>query len=203
MDAIRDTRDVASGDGGAGDSGASPATGARQTRTGAVWRTRKGRRNAEPAGPVGRVFPSVWGTALSGEALRLPHDLQGAPALLLVAYRRAAQADVDRWATFLRDTTPALRVLELPVIPAILWRPLQGWIDGGMRGGVPRPQWSNVITVYEDGATVRAFVGDRGAAVAHAVLLDAGGTVRALETDGFDDDDAARLSATIAELAGS
>lgn len=142
---------------------------------------------------VGRTFPPVTGTALSGERVRLPRDLLGAPALLLIAYKRAAQDDVDRWAAFARREAPGLRVLELPVIPALLWRPLQGWIDGGMRGGVPRAQWSNVVTFYEDGAAVRDFVGDCGAPVAHAVLLDAGGTVRALETGGFNETAGERL----------
>jgi hypothetical protein len=145
-------------------------------------------------------LPSVAGTALSGEHVRLPHDLLGAPTLLLVAYRRAAQADVDHWAAMARREAPWLRVIELPVIPAAIWRPLQGWIDGGMRGGVPRPQWSNVVTVYDDGAAVRDFVGERGASVTHATLLDAGGTVRALETDGFSEAAARRLLDTLAVL---
>lgn len=154
-----------------------------------------------PPAPVGRTFPSVGGTALSGQRVRFPHDLLGTPALLLVAYRRGAQADVGQWAAFARREAPAVNVLELPVIPALIWRPLQGWIDGGMRGGVPRPQWSNVITVYEDGAAVRDFVGDRGAPVAHAALLDAGGTVRALEAEGFSEAAGARIVAAVAALA--
>lgn len=162
--------------------------------------TTSGARRTPPA-PVGRTFPSVSGTALSGRRVRLPHDLFGTPALLLVAYRRGAQADVDQWAEFARREAPAVNVLELPVIPALIWRPLQGWIDGGMRGGVPRPQWSKVITVYEDGAALRDFVGDRGAAVAHAVLLDAGGTMRALEAEGFSDAAGARIMAAVAALA--
>ncbi len=153
-----------------------------------------------PAGrAVGRRFPAVTGTALSGERVRLPRDLLGAPALLLVAYRRRAQDDVDRWAAFVRREAPGLRVLELPVIPALIWRPLQGWIDGGMRGGVPRPQWSNVVTVYDDGAVVRDFVGDPGAPVASAVLLDAGGVVRAVEAAGFSEDAGRRLLAALTD----
>jgi hypothetical protein len=142
----------------------------------------------------------VTGTALSGQRLRLPHDLLGGPVLLLVAYRRQAQADVDRWTSMARREAPGLRVIELPVIPALVWRLLQGWIDGGMRGGVPRPQWSNVVTVYDDGAIVRDFVGDRGAPVAHAALLDAGGIVRALEAGGFSEEAGRRLLAAFAAL---
>lgn len=146
-----------------------------------------------PATPVGRRFPTAAGTALSGESVRLPHDLLGAPALLLVAYQRQAQSDVDAWAAFSRREAPGLRVLELPVIPGIVWRHLRGWIDGGMRGGVPRPQWSSVVTIYADGAKVRQVVGDRGAPVTYATLVDAGGTIRALEDGGFSEEAGRRL----------
>ena len=44
--------------------------------------------------PEGR-FPSVAGLALSGERVRFPEDTLGAPALLLCAYRRGAQADIE------------------------------------------------------------------------------------------------------------
>jgi hypothetical protein len=65
---------------------------------------------------------------------------------------------------------------------------------------VPKPQWSSVVTVYDDGAAVRDFVGDRGAPVAHATLLDAGGAVRALESGGFGEDAGRRLLAQLAAL---
>jgi hypothetical protein len=151
-------------------------------------------------GPVGLRFPSVEGTALTGRLVRLPEDLWGAPALLLVAYRRAAQGDVDLWAAFARREAPGLKVLEVPVIPARVWRPFRGMIDGGMRGGVPKPQWSSVVTVYDDGAAVRDFVGDRGRPVAHATLLDARGAVRALETGGFSEDAGRSVLAALAAL---
>jgi hypothetical protein len=161
-----------------------------------------GSRDGAAAAPVGRRFPVVAGTALSGENVRLPHDLLGAPALLLVAYRRGAQGDVDRWAALAHREAPGLKVLEVPVIPALMWRPLQGWIDRGMRGGVPQPQWSHVVTVYEDGAALRDFVGDCGDPVAHATLLDAGGSVLALECDGFSETAGERLLAALPALAG-
>jgi hypothetical protein len=151
-------------------------------------------------GPIGRTFPWVAGTALSGSRVRFPDDLAGAPALLLIAYRRGAQSDVDRWAAFARREAPGLKVLEVPVIPALVWRPFRGMIDGGMRGGVPKPQWSSVVTVYDDGAAVRDFVGDPGAPVAHATLLDAGGVVRALESGGFGEDAGRRFLAQLAAL---
>jgi hypothetical protein len=134
---------------------------------------------------VGRRFPSVAGRALSGETVRIPEDLLGAPALLLCAYRRGTQADIDRWAAFAGRELSQTAVYELPIIPALVWRPFQGMIDGGMRGGVPPRQWPRVVTLYEQGAKARAFLGDDGGAHAIVVLLDGNGVVTFCDAGGF------------------
>jgi hypothetical protein len=149
---------------------------------------------------VGRRFPSVGGRALSGEAVRFPEDILGAPALLLCAYRRGTQADIDRWAAFAGREFPDLAVYELPIIPALVWRPLQGMIDGGMRGGVPRRQWSNVVTLYEQGSKARTFLGDDGGLQAHVVLLDAGGAVAFHDAAGFSEAAARALASALGAL---
>jgi len=68
----------------------------------------------------GRRFPSVTGVALSGEPLRIPEDIVGAPALLLCAYRRDTQTDIGRWAAFAERELPRLAVFELPIMPALM-----------------------------------------------------------------------------------
>jgi len=150
----------------------------------------------------GRRFPSVAGVALSGEHVRFPEDTLGAPALLLCAYRRGTQSDVDRWAAFAARELPQLVVYELPIIPALVWRPLQGMIDGGMRGGVPRAQWSRVVTLYEEGAKARAFIGDGGGNRAQVLLLDVTGTVAFHDAGGFSERGARRLAAALNSEAG-
>jgi hypothetical protein len=149
---------------------------------------------------MGRRFPRVSGRTLSRKAACFPDDLSGAPAVLLVAYRRSAQADVDRWAQALTQGAPGLRTYEVPTIPALAYRPLAGWIDGAMRGGVPQRQWSSVVTVYGDGAVVRDFLGEAARPVAHVVLLDGDGVVRWFDADGYSTAAAAGLLATVAGL---
>ena len=149
---------------------------------------------------VGRRFPSVAGQALSGETVRIPEDLLGAPALLLCAYRRGTQPDIDRWAAFAGREFAWLAVYELPIIPSIVWRPFQGMIDGGMRGGVPRRQWSSVVTLYAEGAKARAFLGDGGGLHASVVLLDADGVVTFCETGGYREATAGALAQALRRL---
>ena len=150
---------------------------------------------------IGESFPTVAGSALSGERVHLPADLAGAPAVLLVAYRRGTQADIDRWSAFLGREAPGLKALELPVIPALVWRPLATWIDGGMRGGVPRESWSRVVTLYEDGRPVRDFLGDSIGSAAIAVVLDETGVVRWIERSGFAPERARAVLGALADLA--
>jgi len=152
-------------------------------------------------GIIGRRFPSVAGRALSGEVVRLPDDLGGAPALLLCAYRRGTQADCDRWAAFAGRDLPGLAVYELPIIASPVWRPLQGWIDGGMRGGVPPALWSTTVTLYEQGRAAREFVGDSGGHRAQVVLLDEAGVVAFHDARGFSQEGGAALAAAVATLA--
>jgi hypothetical protein len=133
---------------------------------------------------VGRPFPAVLGHALSGEIVRFPKDVAGAPAVLLIAYRRAAQSDIDRWLAALARRAPDTIVYEVPTIPSLLYRPLAGWIDAGMRGGVPQPQWRRVVTIYGDGSVVRDFVGEADRPVAHVVVLDGAGVVRSFHAGG-------------------
>ncbi|MGZ4199678.1 MAG: hypothetical protein ACXVP1_05780 [Thermoleophilia bacterium] len=137
---------------------------------------------------VGLRFPSVGGTALSGEYVRFPDDLAGAPAVLIVAYQRMAQGDVWRWFEFLESREPDLKVYEVPTIPATDFRPLASWLDNGMRKGLPRALWPRVVTLYEDGAAVREFLGDSGFVGASVVLLDSGGVVRWFHAHGFTPD---------------
>jgi hypothetical protein len=153
-----------------------------------------------PRDIVGRRFPSAAGRALSGEMVRFPEDLVGAPALLLCAYRRGAQDDVDLWAAFAERRLPGLVVYELPIISSRVWRPFQGWIDGGMRGGVPPGLWAHVVTLYEDGVRARSFIGDGGGPRAQVVLLDAAGVVAFTDAGGFREDAAERLAAAAAAL---
>jgi len=147
-----------------------------------------------------RRFPSVTGNALSGQAVRIPEDFAGAPALLLCAYRRGAQVDVDRWAAFAARELPGIAVYEVPIISSPVWRPLQGWIDGGMRGGVPPSQWARVVTVYADGARAREFIGDGGGPRAQVVLLGADGVVAFHDAGGYRDAAAIALATAVAAL---
>jgi hypothetical protein len=70
-----------------------------------------------------------------------------------------------------------------------------------MRGGVPRAQWPSVVTLYEDGAKARAFLGDGGGDRAQVVLLDAAGVVAFHDAGGFRESSARRMAVACAAMA--
>jgi hypothetical protein len=143
--------------------------------------------------PVGRRLPSVRGSALNGESVRLPQELAGAPAVLLIAYQRATQEDIARWLTFLQASAPRLTVYEVPTTTPLAYRAPSGSIDNGRRRGVPRVLWPQVVTLCGEGDTMRRFLGDRGSEGASVVLLDRDGLVRWFDALGFTADKGARL----------
>ena len=98
-------------------------------------------------------FPEIEGTSLSLVEHRLPSTLAGEVNLLLIAFRQWQQRDVDTWvptAVALANEYSGFRAYELPVISRV-YRPVSGFIDGGMRSGIPDPDVrESTITIYTD-----------------------------------------------------
>jgi hypothetical protein len=153
-----------------------------------------------PANPVGFKLPSVAGTSLAGETVRFPEDLAGRPAVLLVAYRRGTQPDVDLWMAFLKAKHPEVVFYEVPTITGVAWRAMQGWIDGGMRGGVPKANWPRVVTLYGDAPILKEFLGDHGGYTTHVTVLDPGGKVVWFHASGYSGEASVRFGEALLRM---
>jgi hypothetical protein len=101
---------------------------------------------------VGR-FPRVEGSNLEGRRFALPGDFEAEYNVVLVAFRREQQADVDSWLPFLRQqqlSERGIRVYELPTLNRS-YRLMRGFIDGGMARGIPEKATREAtITLYID-----------------------------------------------------
>lgn len=142
-------------------------------------------RTVERVAPIGETFPTVQAERLSGEALEIPEDLSGEPALLLVGYVQDSQFDIDRWLLGLAQAGTQVQVLEVPTIRGWVPRVISGTIDSGMRRGIPEEDWRSVATVYGDAGTIIDFLGNEEPLSARAVLLDAEGRVVWAHDDGY------------------
>lgn len=149
----------------------------------------------------GETLPSVEGKSLSGEVWRLPEDLAGKPAILLIGYVQEAQFDGDRWLIGLLQTQTPAKILEVPTIKGLVPSLISGRIDSGMREGIPSEDWASVVTVYGSGAgDLVEFTGNEKPRNMRVVLLDAEGRIRWFHDRGFSAGKVVELDALVRSL---
>jgi hypothetical protein len=129
---------------------------------------------------IGLPFPGITCLSLAGDTLTFPDAAMGKPTLLVVAFEQQAQSQADSWrkpwqARFGLGVSHGF--FELPVINTF-WRPVSGWIDGGMRSGIPAELHPNVATYYGPRREYYKALGAGDRSLAYAYLLDSQGIVR-------------------------
>ena len=125
-----------------------------------------------PTSLADKVFPTVRGNSLKGEEIVLPTHYKGQPTMILVGYKQNAQFDIDRWILGLLQADVKVKIVEVPTISGMMPQMVQGFIDDGMRSGIPKEDWGIVVTVYEDADKIINAIGNERPQSAHAVLLD-------------------------------
>jgi hypothetical protein len=127
------------------------------------------------------LFPPLSSHALSGEKVTLPEDCRGYVTLIAIAFERGAQGMIESWfEPFWQDfgDTPQVRFYEIPMIGSSYWKLMSGWIDSGMRSGIPPAKHPFVVTYYGDLFPYRRDLGMDDPALAYLFLLDAEGRIR-------------------------
>lgn len=136
--------------------------------------------------PVGDQFPHVSGESLAGSKATLPDEFLGAPALYLVGYVQQTQFDLDRWTMGLLEADLSSAIVEIPTIPGLVPTAVSGWIDDGMRSGIPQEDWPAVITLYgSDAYAVAKLTGTENPRNTRVLLIDDAGVVRWFWDEGF------------------
>ncbi|MEM1174100.1 MAG: hypothetical protein AAGI27_04775 [Pseudomonadota bacterium] len=147
--------------------------------------------------PTGELFPSVSGQSLDEQIVNLPGDLRGKPAVLLVAYKQRTQFDVDRWLMGFLQAGTDIRLLELPTIKGLVPSLASGWIDDGMRSGIPKEDWSVVVTLYGGAATpIVELTGNENGQNTRVIVIDGDGRIIWFDDTGY----AARKVLAIGQL---
>ncbi|MEO0410871.1 MAG: hypothetical protein AAF221_03395 [Pseudomonadota bacterium] len=94
-------------------------------------------------------FPQSRAENLLGQKADFPGDLPGDPALILVAFKRSQQSDIDAWMEALDlKGTAGIAWIEMPVVGGAtkVMKPL---LDGWMRDGIPDlDAQARVFTLY-------------------------------------------------------
>ena len=134
---------------------------------------------------IGDKMIEVTGQSLEGNSVVIPRDFAGQETLLLFGYKQNSQFDIDRWLIGLDMTKTNVAAYEIPTIQGMLPRMFSGFIDGGMRKGIPKNLWKGVVTVYEDGDKVQRFTGNLNPNNARVMLLDKQGNIVYFYDRGF------------------
>jgi hypothetical protein len=135
---------------------------------------------------AGEPFPLVHGQTLDGQSVKLPETYLGRPTIYMVGYLQATQFDIDRWTIGLTQLKCGIRAIEVPTLPGLLPTQVSGWIDDGMRSGIPKEDWPAVVTVYGNQAKkIAALTGTQGPRNARVLLIDSEGVVRWSWDQGF------------------
>jgi hypothetical protein len=151
-------------------------------------------------------FPVIEAETLRGRRLRLPDQLKGERNLLLVAYEREQQADIDTWLTVLEtmaDSIPAFAYYELPTIGSN-FKFMRAVIDGGMKQGIPdRVQRDRTITLYLDVDWFRKQIGTAAEPGIAALLVDREGLIVARWYGRYEEAAGTALRAALAATTGA
>jgi hypothetical protein len=146
----------------------------------------------------------VKGRSLEKESIEIPDAFAGGPAVLLVGYKQSAQFDIDRWLMGLIQANVKAQIVEIPTIPGLVPTIASGWIDDGMRSGIPREDWGSVITLYGRAAKpVAALTGTESGQRARIIVLDTTGKIVWFDDEGYSARKATAVSNLVAELIDS
>ena len=130
------------------------------------------------AAPEG-TFPKLTASNLEKQVFSLPEDFPGDRNLLLIAFQREQQQNVDTWLHQMKrfEHSAGFQYYELPTIDRL--NPLFRWfIDSGMRRGIPdRDARARTITLYIDKPSFRKALSIPDEKRIYAILVDRSGRV--------------------------
>jgi hypothetical protein len=141
-------------------------------------------------------FPRLIASNLEKRSFTLPDDFEGGRNLLLVAFQREQQQQVDAWLREMRqfeEVDPEFRYYELPTIQSPN-RLVRWFIDTGMRRGIPDPKVrSRTITLYIDKQPFLKALGIADESRIYCFLVNRSGQILWRAEGVFDDSKALSL----------
>jgi hypothetical protein len=140
-------------------------------------------------------FPKLIAANLGKQVLSLPEDFAGDRNLLLIAFQREQQKNIDTWLHQMNrfQWAASFRYYELPTIDKL--NPVARWfINSGMRRGIPDANArARTITLYLDKPSFRKALDLPDEKQIYALLVDRSGCVLWRAEGDFDEAKAAGL----------
>lgn len=125
-------------------------------------------------------FPTLHAHDLEGRAYTIPDDLPGDVRVVLLPFKQWQQILVEAWQTAMAPALESRGDVTVWEVPAIggLWKPVRGYIDGGMRAGIPDIDVRrHTLTDYGELDQIARGLGIADFETIHVFLLDADGEI--------------------------
>ena len=124
---------------------------------------------------IGRTFPALMATSLTGRVVTLPDDAGGDVALIVLVFLESASPPAFTGNS--RVTTYLVAVVG----DSLIGRSLADRINRGLRGSAPQAKYDLVLTMPWDIERCRRAYGIDDPSLAHIYLLDGRGIIRWME----------------------
>jgi len=135
-------------------------------------------------------FPALESETLEKQVVQLPQDFRGERNLLLIAFERDQQKDIDTWLTQMKryeDIDRDFRYYEIPTIEKMN-RFMRWFINTGMRHGVPdKKARERTITLYIDKEPFKKSLQIPDEKKIYAMVVDRSGNVLWRATGPYDE----------------
>ncbi|MCM2465886.1 mitochondrial ATPase complex subunit ATP10 [Methanoculleus oceani] len=134
---------------------------------------------------IGRTFPTLMATSITGRVVTLPDDAGGDVSLIVLVFLESVGPMTDSWSgPFAGAFTENPRVttyLVTVVGDSLIGRSLADRISQGLAGGVPPEQHDLMLTIPGDIERCRRAYGIDDPSLAYIYLLDGRGIIRWME----------------------
>jgi hypothetical protein len=143
-------------------------------------------------------MPNITAADLNKKAISWPQGLPAKRTIILVAFQRSQQDNIDTWVTGMKlKSAGAPAWFEVPVISnfgaAGRW-----FIDNGMRRGITDPKdRAKVVTVYAGKTAFKKSMGIPNESDVHVLVVDRSGEVIARVSGDYSPAGAAKIRAAL------
>jgi hypothetical protein len=121
-----------------------------------------------------QALPHLEGDTLSGKKVILPDAAAGQPALVIVGFTHASQAQTKAWAQRVQNQLPVWNVAVLEEVPRLV----RGMATHGIKGSVPKDQYDRFLLVYHGEKELKQAAGFEQPDDAYLLVLDPAGTIK-------------------------
>lgn len=143
-------------------------------------------------------MPEIKTETLAERELTLPQDLPGEKSLVLMAFEREQQKNVDTWINGMKLADSTIPWIETPVINGQN-RFFRAFVNGGMRRGITdQKSRERTITLYTDRLVLLKAMGlPEVTTTIYAVVVDRSGNVLAKVEGDYSAEKAALMLAAL------